>query len=124
MLQEDEFAKQHNDLLHAIFDANDDLPQRVASLSVATFYDREDDTLTVTFGDVQEALTESVRNQFFLRVDPDSLKLVGIEIPHLSRRLKDSPPLAKMLHRFFPLAVVDANPAADFAGEMRELVCA
>jgi hypothetical protein len=52
----------------------------VIRAAVSSFYDREDDVLVITIGGPAEAITESVSNTFFLRVDPDTLKLVGIEV--------------------------------------------
>ena len=76
----------------------------------------------VTLGEPQEAVMESVRNRLYLRVDPETLKIVGIEIPHVSRRLQDDPVLTEFLRRVFPIASSEAAPAMQLAGALRDLV--
>ena len=82
----------------------------VTHLTVNILFDRDDDTFVLTVGDPQDAIAESINNYLYLRVDPDSLKIVGIEIPHVSRRLNDQPLLAEMLRRTLPLAAEEARP--------------
>jgi len=115
-------TQEHRESLRAIFGANEDLGRRLGSLSVSVVYDREDDTVVVTLGEPQEAVMESVRNRLYLRVDPETLKIVGIEIPHVSRRLQDDPVLTEFLRRVFPIASSEAAPAMQLAGALRDLV--
>ena len=122
MSQAKNLTQEHRESLRAIFGANEDLGRRLGSLSVSVVYDREDDTVVVTLGEPQEAVMESVRNRLYLRVDPETLKIVGIEIPHVSRRLQDDPVLTEFLRRVFPIASSEAAPAMQLAGALRDLV--
>jgi len=107
---------EHNEALQEILKANEDLADRMRSLSYHMLYDREDDTLTVTFGEPEEAITESSANRMYLRFEPETLKIVGFEIPHVSKRLKDDRILGDMLRSILP--------KADLAGELRGAVLA
>ncbi|MBM2811672.1 MAG: hypothetical protein HW416_2431 [Chloroflexi bacterium] len=113
---------KHVASVRTVIDANLDLQERLASLSLCVVHDREDDLFTLTIGEPQEAVTESVRNRLYFRVDPDTLKIVGIEIPHVSARLNDDPLLEGFLRRFLPLAGPEQTPAIEAARELRELV--
>lgn len=75
-----------------VLDANHDLATRLRELSVSIAYDRDDDTFMLTLGEHQEALTESLGgSHLYIRIDPDTLKIVGIEIPDLTARIDDDP---------------------------------
>ena len=103
----------HEESLREVLRANDDLDVRLRTLSVGVFYDRDDDIFEVTLGDPQEAITESVRNQLSIRLDPDTLKIVGLEIPNLSARIRDDP----MLRQLWRLLLRIAGPTSAIPGE-------
>jgi hypothetical protein len=71
---------EHAEMIRAIVDANQDLATRSQLLGVRAEYDSDEDVISVTIGPVVEASTESVDNRFYLSVEPDSLKIVGIDI--------------------------------------------
>ncbi|HEY7067424.1 MAG TPA: DUF2283 domain-containing protein [Chloroflexota bacterium] len=73
-------AKEHHEWLLSILAANDDLAERIEALGVSMDYDEEDDALFVNFGPLVEALTESVNGVVYVRVDPDTLKIYGVEV--------------------------------------------
>ena len=74
--------REHREWIQKIIAANGDLAQRMAELGIISEYDEDEDILFVTIGPPVEALTETVANCVGLRVDPDTLKLVGLEIMH------------------------------------------
>jgi hypothetical protein len=117
-----ELIEEHSASVRAIIDANLDLQDRLASSSLCVVHDRDEDLFTLTIGGPQEAITEGVRNRLYLRVDPDTLKIVGIEIPHVSARLEDDALLSGFLHRFVPLAGPESTSAVKTAEELRSLV--
>lgn len=83
--------------LDEVLRANQDLAVRLRELDPDIFYDREGDTFMVTLGEPQEALTESLAGgHLYIRVDPDTLKIVGIEILDLSARLADDPAVKRV----------------------------
>jgi hypothetical protein len=101
------FIKEHDEVLEELLRVNEDLSERMRTLSYRVFYDREDDSFTLTIGEPQEALTESSNNEMYLRYDADTLKIVGIEVPHASKRLFDNRFLSDLM-RSIPATVRDA----------------
>ena len=73
-------AQEHHEWLLHILAANQDLAERIQTLGVSVDYDEEDDALFITFGPPVEALTESLDGITYLRVDPDTLKIYGLEV--------------------------------------------
>jgi hypothetical protein len=73
---------EHHEWIQEIMAANRDLAQRMAQLGIQSEYDDTEDILFVTIGPPAEAYTETVGNAIGLRVDPTTLKLVGLEILH------------------------------------------
>ena len=60
--------------------ANFDLGERVESEELSLDYNPEADVLTITVGEPRSAITEPLLDDILYRVDPDTLKIVGIEI--------------------------------------------
>lgn len=60
--------------------ANFDLAERVEAEEVTLDYNPEADVLTITIGEPRPAITEPLFDDIMYRVDPDTLKIVGIEI--------------------------------------------
>ncbi|MBM3942069.1 MAG: DUF2283 domain-containing protein [SAR202 cluster bacterium] len=60
--------------------ANVDLADRIEAERVTLDYNPEADVLTITIGEPQVAITEPLFDDIMYRVDPDTLKIVGIEI--------------------------------------------
>lgn len=97
-------AREHATALQAIFDANDDLPQRLASLDKELVYDTEDDYFAIVIGPPVEAITESLANAVLFRVEPETLKIVGIAIYDFEKRRKNTPaPWAAMIEYWVPV---------------------
>jgi hypothetical protein len=90
-------AHEHETIMAAIRAANDDLEARVLSLGLHVAYDRADDTLILTIGPLVEATTESIANTVLVRVDPDTLKCVGLEVLGFKALLRERPPLPASL---------------------------
>jgi len=118
----------------SVLNANEDLASRLRELSVCITYDRDGDTFILTLGEPQEALTESVdENRLYVRIDPATLKIVGIEIPDLTIRLGDDPVVKRiwlaarnMTGPSFSADIPEtgAGAAERLAHELRELVAA
>lgn len=72
----DENAAGPNGLL----EANKDLEERLRTSDVRVGYDREHDMLLITIGEPQEAITEEVSKGLYVRVDPETEKIVGMTI--------------------------------------------
>src|SRR6266508_1775285 len=110
------FAREHALALQAIFDANDDLSQRLESLDKELVYDEDDDYFAIVVGPPVEAITESLANAILFRVEPDTLKIVGIEIYDFEKRRKNTPaPWAAMIEYWVP--VVEALRAGQDPSE-------
>ena len=90
-------AHEHEAMLAAIRAANDDLDVRILALGLHVAYDREDDTLILTIGPLVEATTESIANTVLVRVDPDTLKCVGLEVIGFKALLRERPPMPASL---------------------------
>jgi hypothetical protein len=84
---------EHAEMIRAIVDANRDLVTRSQSLGVHAVYDPGEDAISVTIGPAIEASTESVDNRIYFSVEPDTLKIVGIDIFGV-RDLVTNPPEA------------------------------
>lgn len=91
-----------------IIAANADLEERLRHLGVRVTYDDEFDIFLLAIGEPQEAMTEEVEDGHGLqiRVDPETLKIVGFEIMGFRRRYLKAHP------EFRPhfLALFDKEP--------------
>jgi len=63
-----------------LLEANSDLEERLRKSEFKVGYDSEHDMLLVTIGAPQEALTEQVSKRLYVRVDPETDKIVGMTI--------------------------------------------
>jgi hypothetical protein len=99
-------------------------------LGITTIYDEEEDVLRTFVGPPIEAATESVNNTILLRYEPESLKLVGIEILGARRLLSEgieAPPKVIAGLRDLVLALDSHRQAAERVSEslvrdLRELI--
>ncbi|MCH7811492.1 MAG: DUF2283 domain-containing protein [Chloroflexi bacterium] len=74
--------------------ANSDLEERLGSLNIVVTYDAEFDIFLLSLGEPQPAITEEISSGHGLqvRLDPETLKIVGFEILGFqSRYLKAHP---------------------------------
>lgn len=106
-----DLLKQHEDVLKEILNANADLRERRIT---CVQFDPDQDMLAVWLGDSQETITETMNNRVYLNLDPETLRIVWVEIPHVSARLADDPVLAKLLTGLLP--------RADIMDDLREAV--
>ena len=63
-----------------LWEANKDYLHRMKSQGVDIVYDAPLDTLFVEIGGPKEALSEHVVDNIMVRVEPDTLEIVGVEI--------------------------------------------
>ncbi len=63
-----------------LLDANRDYLARVERDGLYAVYDSALDILVVEFGGPKEALSEHVLDNIMIRIDPDTLEIVGVEI--------------------------------------------
>mgnify|MGYP001572047058 CR=1 FL=1 len=59
---------------------NFDISDRIMTEGVTLDYNPEADLLTITIGESKPAITEPLLDDVMYRVDPDTLKIVGVEI--------------------------------------------
>lgn len=93
----DELDREHHRVLEKIRAANRDLQERIENLGVSVSYSRDDDALMVTFGETTEALMESVDDNILVRVEPETSKIVGIEVLDLKTSLPDHPQILALI---------------------------
>lgn len=60
--------------------ANYDLLDRIEREGIALYYNHEADTLSLVIGEPREGVTEPMIDDIFCRLDPESLKVIGVEI--------------------------------------------
>lgn len=60
--------------------ANFDLAERIEAETITLDYNPEADVLTITIGEPTPAITEPLFDDIMYRIEPDTLKIVGIEI--------------------------------------------
>jgi hypothetical protein len=105
--------REHLELVQRIWAANDDLAERMNALGVTTDYDAELDILFTRIGPPVEALTESVDDHVGLRVDPDTLKIVGWEILEPRTASAAVFAIAMLLVTLFAVAHYREHPPAE-----------
>jgi hypothetical protein len=109
-------ARDHAALLAQIAAANLDLATRIQMLGVSVVYDDDIDILFCQFGPPTEALTETVNDWLAVRVDPETLKVLGFEL--MSLRLPgsgDEPGLLPLI-----LHAASAASSGNLAAEVTE----
>lgn len=124
-------GREHVDLVRRVLGANDDLAERAGDLGIRSIYSPQDDTWSTYIGPSAEALTVNVDDHLLLRYDPESLKLIGLEIIELRGYLSQRPEALRLLlnltrasgARIEPEESSDATLAA-VARDVRELVSA
>jgi uncharacterized protein YuzE len=68
--------------LHAILAANLDLDDRLRAATVEALYDPEDDVLEIRVDGPQEAVSENLSDDLWLRMNIETNKIVGLELEH------------------------------------------
>lgn len=119
-----DLASDHQRSIEEVFTANPDFADRLNQSSFSAEYDLEQDTFYLTIGSSapsSEAIYESIRNRVYLRLDPSNLKITRIEIPDVSRRIKDDKAITSLLQAYLPLLNHSSSPATQFADDLREL---
>jgi len=100
-------ANQMDEILGEVMKANRDLRARMQRSDLDMAYDAEHDMFLVTIGAPQEALTEEIRDHVHLRLDPDTLKIVGVTVTAFKRVfLKNEPELQKYFDTMFQSRVM------------------
>jgi uncharacterized protein YuzE len=126
-----EIDQERTDALRRLLEANSDLEQRIRTSEISAVFDLEDDLLAITFDKPQEALTLDVDGCLFFRVDPDTYKIVGIEVWHAFERLSERGPVSRIAMRVLAAAgsrVSVVRPAStgttNLVEDVRKLVSA
>jgi hypothetical protein len=115
-------AREHHDMLRALFAANDDLRDRVARLGVVAEYDPDEDYFGLVIGGPAEATTESLANTILFRVEPETLKLVGIEIYDFEKRRRVQDRELAALVEFWAPVVKELRAGRDPGPILRDLL--
>jgi uncharacterized protein YuzE len=127
----DKLEREHAAYLRRIMAANGDFAERATTLGARAEYDRDQDTLSISIGPAVEASAESIDNRVFISVDPETLKIVGIDVMGLRDLLvapsPDAEPLARALEPIAAALLVDEQRPSPSAVEalartMRQLV--
>jgi hypothetical protein len=114
-------AQEHAESIRAIFAANDDLGGRLEAAKKDLVYDPDDDYFAIMIDGPAEAITESFANSIVFRVEPGTLKILGIEIYDFEKRRAGAPgPWAPMVEYWAP--VVEALRAGDDPEEALRMV--
>jgi len=117
-----DLAREHADAVRAIMDANEDLSERLSDQGTYFVYDEEDDFFAIMIGPPVEAVTESIANTILFRVEPETLKIVGIEIFDFEKRRKHAPGAAAHMVEFWAPVVEALRAGRDATGALRRLV--
>lgn len=84
------------DVMQVIREANSDLEQRLTKEPIELQYDSYSDIMYITLGGPTEAYSLSVDttgfDEVYLRLDPESQKLTGIDILHFRRLFLENHP--------------------------------
>jgi hypothetical protein len=73
--------------------ANADFEERAGQLGVTFTYDADDDTLMIDVGPRLPSLTHDIDGVRLVRIDPNSLKIVGFDIVGLKANIGELPEL-------------------------------
>jgi len=129
--QLDKLDREHLDTLHRVASVNSDFEDRFRDSDISVILDLEDDLFAITFNTQQEALTIDIDDGLYFRVDPDTYKIVGIEVWHSRERLAEDSPTSRIMAKALEAAgrrVTVVHPAStgttSLADDMRELVSA
>jgi hypothetical protein len=113
-------VERHIASVKEIIARNPDLPERLSS-PLAVEYDRDEDLLIITLDTARDSVTESARNRLFFTVAVETLRIISIEVPHVSNRLEDDKMLRSFIRRYLP-TIVEPTWATAAAQEIREMV--
>jgi hypothetical protein len=94
-----QLEREHGAYLRRIMEANADFAERATALGARAEYNRDEDMLSISVGPVTEASAESIDNYVFISVEPETLKIVGIDVMGVRDLLVAPPPEAEPLAR-------------------------
>ena len=83
-----ELRREYRQVIDRIMSANGDLDDRLRSARVEATYYGDDDTLAITIDGPCEALSQDIDDDLYLRVDPGTYKLCGVQLLHFSQHLQ------------------------------------
>jgi hypothetical protein len=112
-------------VLREILEANEDLGTRLATLPIWIYYEPDEDLFSLVLDKPQEALTEETDNGLYVRTDPETLKIVGFEIPRLNHRVRDDVAVAKLWEAAVGLVGASSSeprPADQLARYLRKML--
>ena len=126
----DRLAAEHAALLQRVTAANTDFEQRMQALGLSIYYDPADDCFMLLLGGAGPAANVEVDDTLHYRLDPDTLKIVGFEIPSLTLFASRHPTRAGAVRQLASRAGqhpgtylrVPHSEAATVQAEARELV--
>ena len=128
-----EWERERQEFWEQIRAANADIAERSMRLGGAVWYDRDDDWLVLTLGEPTEAATYELDDFLRLRYDPETLKIVGLEVTPLADVVVGRPDMRRLLEPYVALAstlpsgtygALPFGALADRAAGLRALVLA
>lgn len=108
----DELRRAHDAMVARLRDRLPELAARIEQAGVEVRYDPADDTLALTIGAPEPAITESIDNTVFVRVRPGTTEIVGLELVDVRTLAKEHPEMVPALLRLLQAAPARFTPGA------------
>ena len=92
------WERERKELFRHVQEANSDIVERIHALGLYFELDPEEDSVIVYLGEtIRPAITETFDDDpIYVRLDPETYKIVGFEVLEFSKRLKESPVVKKL----------------------------
>ncbi len=87
------WQRERKELFRRVQDANTDIVDRIRGVGLNFELDPEEDSVIIYLGQtIRPAITEAFNGDpIYVRLDPETYKIVGFEVLNFSRHLKESP---------------------------------
>ena len=83
---------------------NEDLLDRLRAEAVSAVFDQQENILSLAIGPVRKAMSFSADGEFYLRVDPDTYKLISVELHYFSDNLLENTRPLKIMSDLMQMA--------------------
>lgn len=116
----DELRRAHAAMVARLRDRLPELAARMEQAGVEVSYDEEDDTLALTIGAPEPAITESIDNTVFLRLRPGTTEIVGLEVVGVRTLVAEHPETIPALLRLLQAAPARFTPGTISSPERQQ----
>ena len=125
-------AAEYDEALRRVRAENADLAERLIRLGASVYCDPEEDEFILMVGMPGPAATLEVDDVFNLRIDPETWKILGFDVPDVKACALVHPSFVASIRRLIQLALrapgtyarVEGNQVAEIASSLRQLVAA